>query len=88
MQTSNKTENVQVDIRGPEKETDTIKVRPLERIRITPLIPPEQSVYGKYKNYSRPWILNDGREDPRKGSEMRDKYKPLDPKERHIKEGN
>lgn len=87
MQSTNKDENIQVDIREPEKDNGSVKIRPLERVKITPLVPPEASSYGKNTNYSRPWILHDGRDNPLKGSEMHDKYKPMDYENRHSKVG-
>ncbi|KAJ8714447.1 hypothetical protein PYW07_002672 [Mythimna separata] len=66
---------VQADIPEPENVEETLKIRPLERIKLNPKVPIEPSAYGKGKNFSRPWILQDGREAPEKGSEMRACYK-------------
>ncbi|XP_039758657.1 uncharacterized protein LOC120632734 [Pararge aegeria] len=67
-------EEVQADIPEQIGEETVLKIRPLERITRYPKDPVEPSAYGKGKNFSRPWILQDGRENPEKGSEMRDKY--------------
>ena len=77
---------VQADIPEPENEEETLKIRPLERIKLHPKAPPEPSAYGKGKNFSRPWILQDGREAPDKGSEMRRCYKV--PKKSNYGEGS
>ncbi|XP_026727678.1 uncharacterized protein LOC113493845 [Trichoplusia ni] len=76
---------VQADIPEPANEEETLKIRPLERIILNPKVPVEPSSYGKGKNFSRPWILQDGREPPGKGSEMRHNYKT--PKKAHRAEG-
>ncbi|CAH0687904.1 unnamed protein product [Spodoptera exigua] len=76
---------VQADIPEPEHEEETLKLRPLERIKLPPKAPVEESSYGKGKNFSRPWILQDGREAPDKGSEMRRCYQI--PKKPHRAEG-
>jgi hypothetical protein len=68
-------EGVQADLPEPEHEEQQLKIRPLERNKLYPKVPIETSAYGRGKNYSRDWILQDGREVPKKGSEMRDKYK-------------
>ncbi|XP_046966551.1 uncharacterized protein LOC124534641 [Vanessa cardui] len=68
-------EEVQADLPEPLGEETELKIRPLERVKLHPKAPIEPSAYGKGKNFSRPWILQDGREVPGKGSEMRDNYK-------------
>ncbi|XP_013197552.2 uncharacterized protein LOC106140501 [Amyelois transitella] len=68
-------EEAQADIPEPDDEEETLKIRPLERIKLHPKVPVEPSAYGKGKNFSRPWILQDGRGIPGQGSEMRDQYK-------------
>lgn len=68
-------EGAQADIPEPDKVEEELKIRPLERITLHPKVPIEPSAYGKGKNFSRPWILQDGREVPRLGSEMRDCYR-------------
>ncbi|KAM3961664.1 uncharacterized protein ACR2FA_004218 [Aphomia sociella] len=68
-------EELQANIPEPENEDPQLKIRPLERIKLHPKVPIEPSVYGKGKNFSRTWILQDGREVPGKGSEMRDNYR-------------
>lgn len=74
-------EGVQADLPEPDKEEDQLKIRPLERIKLHPKVPIEKSAYGKGKNFSRDWILQDGREVPAKGSEMRDSFRvPKKPK--------
>lgn len=65
----------QADIHEPEHEDDAVKIRGLERIKLYPKVPPERSAYGKGKNFSRPWILQDGRPPPEIGSEMRHEFK-------------
>ncbi|XP_063627024.1 uncharacterized protein LOC134798584 [Cydia splendana] len=75
LQPSNIDAEVQADIPEPDVEDTSLKIRPLERIKLHPKVPPEPSAYGKGKSYSRPWILQDGREAPAKGSEMRNQYK-------------
>lgn len=77
---------VQADIPEPEDVEETLKIRPLERIKLHPKVPIEPSAYGRGKNYSRPWILQDGREAPDKGSEMRRCYTV--PKKSKYGEGN
>lgn len=75
-------EEVQADIPEPLEEETKIKIRPLERIKLNPKAPIEPSAYGKGKNFSRPWILQDGRGVPGQGSEMRDSFKfPKKPKQ-------
>ncbi|XP_059056136.1 uncharacterized protein LOC131850008 isoform X1 [Achroia grisella] len=71
----NVNEEAQADITEPIDEESKLKIRPLERIKRHPKVPIEPSAYGKGKNYSRPWILQDGREVPGQGSEMRDNYR-------------
>lgn len=66
---------VQADIPEPQNEEQELKIRPYERIKLNPKVPIEPSAYGKGKNFSRPWILQDGREVPGVGSEMRECYK-------------
>ncbi|XP_050350091.1 uncharacterized protein LOC126773305 [Nymphalis io] len=68
-------EEVQADLLEPLGEETELKIRPLERIKLHPKAPIEPSAYGKGKNFSRPWILQDGRQVPGRGSEMRDNYK-------------
>ncbi|XP_050669948.1 uncharacterized protein LOC126968840 [Leptidea sinapis] len=75
MEQSTSNEEVQADMPEPAGEETEIKLRPLERIKLHPKVPIEPSAYGKGKGYSRPWILQDGREVPTKGSEMRDNYR-------------
>ncbi|XP_049871538.1 uncharacterized protein LOC126370618 [Pectinophora gossypiella] len=75
MQETHISEGVQANIPEPLDEPETLKIRPLERIKLHPKVPPEPSAYGKYANYSRQWILQDGRGIPGQGSEMREKYK-------------
>ncbi|XP_075979394.1 uncharacterized protein LOC142978733 [Anticarsia gemmatalis] len=65
----------QADIPEPLNEEPTVKIRALERIKLHPKVPIEPSAYGKGKNFSRPWILQDGRPAPEMGSEMRNNYK-------------
>ncbi|KAI5651538.1 hypothetical protein NE865_00782 [Phthorimaea operculella] len=73
-------QGVQADIPEPHDVEETLKIRPLERIKLHPKVPYEPSTYGK-KHYSHPWILQDGRGKPGEGSEMRAKYKvPVKPK--------
>lgn len=80
-------EGVQADIPIDESKEETeIKLRPLERIKLHPKVPPEPSAYLKGKNFSRSWILQDGRQVLEKGSEMRDNY--ITPKKLHPKEGS
>lgn len=67
-------EGVQADLPEPDGEEQDLKIRPLERITLHPKVPVEKSAYGKGKNFSRPWILQDGREGPLKISEMHDKF--------------
>ncbi|XP_045450374.1 uncharacterized protein LOC123659162 [Melitaea cinxia] len=75
-------EEIQADIPEPLEEETQIKIRPLERIKLNPKAPIEASAYGKGKNFSRPWILQDGRGIPGQGSEMRDSFKfPKKPKQ-------
>lgn len=76
---------VQADIPEPGGEEPTVKIRPLERIKRHPKVPIEPSAYGKGKNFSRPWILQDGRRPPDVGSEMRHQYKI--PKRAPVNEG-
>ncbi|KAG7300260.1 hypothetical protein JYU34_015830 [Plutella xylostella] len=76
---------VQADINEPYVEETQVKIRPLDRVTLHPKEPLEPSVYGKGKSYSRPWILQDGRECPEKGTEMRAKYKI--PKKPHSTQG-
>lgn len=76
---------VQADIPEPDGEEPTVKIRPLERIKRHPKVPIEPSAYGKGKNFSRPWILQDGRPPPDVGSEMRHQYKI--PKRAPVNEG-
>ncbi|KPJ03102.1 hypothetical protein RR46_06260 [Papilio xuthus] len=66
---------VQADLPIIDSEETEIKIRPAERVKLHPKVPIEPSSYGKGKLYSRPWILQDGREVPNKGSEMRDSFK-------------
>lgn len=66
---------LQADIPEPENNDAQLKIRPLERIKLHPKVPIEPSAYGKGKNFSRPWILQDGREIPGVGSEMRENFK-------------
>ncbi|KAJ0175247.1 hypothetical protein K1T71_009388 [Dendrolimus kikuchii] len=66
---------VQADIPVPENEEIQLKIRPLERIKLNPKVPIEPSAYGRGKNFSRPWILQDGRQVPGMGSEMRENFK-------------
>lgn len=68
-------EEAQADIPEGKDEEETLKIKQCERIKLYPKVPPEPSVYGKYSNYSRPWILQDGRGIPGQGSLMRDSYK-------------
>lgn len=69
-------EEAQADFpEGKEEEEQSLKIKACDRIKLYPKVPPELSAYGKYSNYSRPWILQDGRSVPREGSEMRDSYK-------------
>ncbi|XP_023943213.1 uncharacterized protein LOC112049515 isoform X2 [Bicyclus anynana] len=68
-------EEAQAEIPEPLGEETNLKIRPLERVTLYPKVPIEPSAYGKGKNFSRPWILQDGREVPEKGSEMRANYK-------------
>ncbi|XP_034833657.1 uncharacterized protein [Maniola hyperantus] len=75
-------EEVQADIPEPLGEEPELKIRPLERITRHPKAPIEPSAYGKGRNFSRPWILQDGREVPGQGSEMRDQYR-IPKKPRH-----
>ncbi|XP_047995830.1 uncharacterized protein LOC125233777 [Leguminivora glycinivorella] len=75
LEPSNVDAEAQADIPEPDVEDTSLKIRPLERITLHPKVPPEPSAYGKGKGYSRPWILQDGREPPAKGSEMRNQYK-------------
>ncbi|XP_028025963.1 uncharacterized protein LOC114239780 [Bombyx mandarina] len=67
-------ESVQADLPEPENEDSEPRIRPLERIKLHPKYPIEPSAYGKGKNFSRPWILQDGRTVPGIGSEMRENY--------------
>ncbi|CAK1542313.1 unnamed protein product [Leptosia nina] len=67
-------EEVQVNLPEPPDEETEIKLRPLDRIKLHPKVPIEPSAYGKGKNFSRPWILQDGREVPGAGSEMRQSF--------------
>ncbi|CAF4824881.1 uncharacterized protein LOC125050422 [Pieris napi] len=67
-------EEIQANLPDPPDEETEIKLRPLERIKLNPKVPPEPSAYGKGKNFSRPWILQDGREVPKSGSEMRESF--------------
>ncbi|CAG4934837.1 unnamed protein product [Colias eurytheme] len=67
-------EEVQVNLPDPPDEEREIKLRPLERIKLHPKAPIEPTAYGKGKNFSRPWILQDGRDAPAKGSEMRNSF--------------
>ncbi|CAH1637428.1 unnamed protein product [Spodoptera littoralis] len=85
MNAQNSDAGVQADIPEQQHEENTLKIRPLERIKLYPKAPIEQSSYGKGKNFSRPWILQDGREAPDKGSEMRRSYQI--PKKPHRGEG-
>lgn len=81
MESNTTNEEIQTVILEPEKEEPELKIRPLERIKLHPKVPIEPSTYGKGKNFSRPWILQDGREVPGVGSEMRESYKvPKKPK--------
>ncbi|XP_053612032.1 uncharacterized protein LOC128676111 [Plodia interpunctella] len=74
-------EEAQANIPEPDGEEEELKIRPLERITRHPKVPVEPSAYGKGKNFSRPWILQDGRGIPGQGSEMRDEYQiPKKPK--------
>ncbi|XP_014357464.2 uncharacterized protein LOC106710032 [Papilio machaon] len=66
---------VQADLPIIDSEETHIKIKPAERVKLHPKVPIEPSPYGKGKSYSRPWILQDGREVPNKGSEMRDNFK-------------
>ncbi|KAL4711015.1 hypothetical protein ACJJTC_017980 [Scirpophaga incertulas] len=71
--TFNKT--IQADLPEADEEEENFKIRPAERITLYHKAPIEPSAYGKGKNFSRDWILEDGREAPIKGSEMRDKFR-------------
>lgn len=79
-------EGVQADIPEPLGEETELKIRPLERITRHPKVPVEPSAYGKGRNFSRPWILQDGRGVPGQGSEMHDQYRI--PKKPSHSEGN
>ncbi|CAG9790823.1 unnamed protein product [Diatraea saccharalis] len=68
-------EEVQADLPEPDEEEQQLKIRPLERIKLNPKVPIEPSAYGKGKNFSRDWILQDGRTIPTMGSEMRNQFK-------------
>lgn len=70
-----KNKEVQADLPIIDSEETKLKIRPAERVRLHPKVPIEPSSYGKGKSYSRPWILQDGREVPEKGSVMRDSFK-------------
>lgn len=74
METNTIDEGVQADLPEPDKEEEELKIRPIERIKLYPKVPIEKSAYGKGKNFSRDWILQDGRKVPAIGSEMRDCY--------------
>lgn len=65
---------VQADIPEPDNEEPELKIKPYERIKLHPKVPIEPSAYGKGKNFSRPWILQDGRDVAGVGSEMRECY--------------
>lgn len=66
---------MQADFPEPDEEEQELKIKPLERIKLHPKAPIEPSTYSKYSNYSRPWILQDGRDPPKIGSIMRQSYK-------------
>lgn len=75
-------QEAQADIPECLGDETELKIRPLDRIKLNPKVPIEPSAYGKGKNFSRPWILQDGREVPGQGSEMRDNYRiPRKPKQ-------
>lgn len=67
-------EEAQADMPATENDDTEVKIRPLERIKLHPKVPPEESTYGK-PHPTRSWILQDGRDPPEKGSEHRAKYK-------------
>lgn len=74
MGSSTVNEEVQANLLDQQEEETKIMLRPLERIKLHPKVPPEPSAYGKGKNFSRTWILQDGREVPKSGSEMRESF--------------
>lgn len=65
---------VQADIPEPDDEEPELKIKPYERIQLHPKVPIEKSAYGKGKNFSRPWILQDGRDVIGIASEMRESF--------------
>ncbi|XP_041980742.1 uncharacterized protein LOC121734286 [Aricia agestis] len=65
---------IQAEIKEPDKESTDVKLRPIERITLHPKDPVEPSAYNEYPNYSRSWILQDGRPAEAQGSEMHNSY--------------
>lgn len=80
------TESIQADLPPPPHgEDETVKIRPLERVRLLPHMPPDRPVPpgSAQKFYSHRWILEDGREVPDAGSVTKASYKvpvPVDNK--------
>lgn len=73
------TEGVQADLpEPPEGQEETLKIRPLERVRLMPHMPPDRPVPTgpSQKYYSHKWILEDGREVPDPGSVTKASFKP------------
>ncbi|CAG5059341.1 unnamed protein product [Parnassius apollo] len=85
MNNAENSKEVQADFPDSNYEETQEKIRPLEKVKLYPKAPIEPSAYGKGKNYSRPWILQDGRKISMQGSEMRDCFKI--PKKPNFGEG-
>ncbi|CAK1581210.1 unnamed protein product [Parnassius mnemosyne] len=85
MNNAENSKEIQADFPDNNFEETQEKIRPLEKVKLYPKAPIEPSAYGKGKNYSRPWILQDGRKIYMQGSEMRDCYQI--PKKPNFGEG-